>query len=466
MVKRLPFVLYIFSIIVIVFLGGTLTAHFQVFPYPDLRDAGRTLTALIDASTEPTYYGKHVETTTLPAHEASDNRWTILDESVPRLPLIAYGGTNQYLELCPDHGCLAVLYDASGTVTDHWPYRPTDIYDADITGGAYPHELSSFDPRTNVYPVGILSYSDGDILVNFQGRGGGGFPFGMGVARIDSDGMPRWSRFDFSHHWSTRGPHGTAYVPGLKIGDKNISFTLGSQPSRERHTLTCKTGRPQLDTIQVIDGKGDLVEEVELLPIFVNSNWNGLLLETTDECDPLHLNFIDEINDDAGPGLTEGDLVVSLRNLSSFTILDRKTWSIERVVSGGFIQQHSVRHLSDSKFLIFDNRGGDDVGPASRVVELDLVTGRERRIFPNPDSPGSYAQVFSDRAGHLDISEDRTRVLASFTHAGRAFEIDIASGRLLAVYDHLHDLSSVDDVPENVRKLASRFSIYGMHYLK
>jgi hypothetical protein len=89
----------------------------------------------------------------------------------------------------------------------------------------------------------------------------------------------------------------------------------------------------------------------------------------------------------------------------------------------------------------------------------------ERRIFPNADVPEAYAQVFSDTAGHLAISPDRRRVLASFTHAGRAFEVDIASGRLLAVYDSVHDISAVPDVPEDERDLAGRFSIYGMSYL-
>ncbi len=56
-------------------------------------------------------------------------------------------------------------------------------------------------------------------------------------------------------------------------------------------------------------------------------------------------------------------------------------------------------------------------------------------------------------------------MLASFTSAGRAFEVDIASGRLLAVYDNVHDISSVPDVPEDERERAGRFSIYGISYL-
>ena len=230
--------------------------------------------------------------------------------------------------------------------------------------------------------------------------------------------------------------------------------------------LECGTDRPMLDTIQVIDGAGGLVEEIELVPIFLRSNWAWLLAESTDFCDPLHLNYIDVIGANAGPGLAAGDLVLSLCGLSRFVIFDPKTRQIKRVISGGFVGQHSVHHLYGSKFLIFDNHGGDERGPPSRIVELDIATGVERRIFPNADTPKAYSEVFSDTAGYLDISPDRSRVLASFTHAGRAFEVDIKSGRLLAVYDNVHDISSVPDVLEDERQHAVRFSIYGMRYLR
>ena len=470
--KFAPFGAMMFSVFVVAFLGGTITAHYKIFPYPNIRDAVRTLRVLIDTYrfSDSLLLGKYIEPVPIPAGDAPSARWEILDPLVPRLPVIAFGGLNQYLELCPDQGCLAVAFDAEGKVTEAWPYRPVDIYAADITDGAYPHEFLIFDPITHVIPMGVQRYGDGDILVTFHASvtlpaTGLIFPFAMGVTRVGPDGSPRWTRFDFSHHWLTPGSDGTTYVPALTVGDSSLSFTHGTEPIPKRHTLVCESGRPQLDIIQVIDGTGSVVEEIELVPIFLQSNWAGLLPETTDFCDPLHLNYIDEIRVDAGPGLAKGDLVLSLRNLSRFAIFDPETQEIKRIVSGGFVQQHAVHHLSGSKFLIFDNRGGDAMGPASRIVELDLATGVERRIFPNADTPEAFAQVFSDRAGYLDISPDRSRVLASFTYAGRAFEVDIASGRLLAVYDNLHDLSSVKDMPEEYRQSAWRFSIYGMSYL-
>jgi hypothetical protein len=468
MSKAAPVVGMILAFCIVLFLVGTMTAHYKVFPYPNIRDAVRTLRVLVK---EPPVEQRvpvdgYMEKTTILASNAAKARWTILDPSVPRLPVIANGGMHRFRDLCPDQGCLAVAYDGQGNVAESWPFRPVNIFAADITDGAYPHEMLGFDPGKHVRLVSVQPYANSDILVIMHSSGGAIFPFGMGVTRVAPDGTPRWTRADYSHHWSTFGADGLAYVPSLKVGKSNVSFHLGTGASRLNHTLGCRSERPQLDIIQKIDGTGAVVEEIELMPIFLKSNWAGLLPESTEYCDPLHLNYIDHIGADAGPGLDAGDLVLSLRNISRFVIFDSKTRRIKRVVGGSFAQQHSVHHLSGSKFLIFDNRGGDALGPASRIIELDLADGAERRIFPNAETPDAYAQVYSDRAGYLDISPDRRRMLASFTQAGLAFEVDIASGRLLAVFDNVHDISSVADIPEDAKRHAGRFEFFGMSYMK
>ncbi|MGI9450367.1 MAG: arylsulfotransferase family protein [Geminicoccaceae bacterium] len=455
------------SVLILAFLGGTITSHFQVFPYPNIRDATKTLQSLVSTfkASSRSNAQRRIEPTHILASEAPTSRLTTFDVSFPRLPMIASGGLNQYLEHCPQDGCLAVALSEDGAVSETWPYRPIEIYNADITDGRYPHETSlNFDPITHVYPTSVQRYANGDILVNFQSSGGV-FPFGMGVTRVAGDGKPRWTRFDYSHHWSTLTANGIAYTPSLKIGQENVRFSFGAEPSPETYDLACETGRPQLDTIQRIDGNGALLEEIDLIPILIDSNFAGILPETSNPCDPLHLNYIDQIRSDAEAGLAKGDLVLSFRNLSRFAIFDPKKKVIKRLVTGGFVQQHSVHHLSGSKFLLFDNRGGDAFGPGSRIVEVDIASGTERRIFPNTTTPQPFAEVFSDRAGHLDISPDRTRVLASFTHAGRSFEIDIESGQLLAMYDSLHDVSTANDVSDDEKGLAWRFSIYSMTYV-
>ena len=460
-----PVAALVCSLMVVTFLAGTLTAHFQVFPYPSIRDAGRTLKALVGAATtsmEDLVAG--AEISSVPISDLVASRWKVVADDAARLPVIVTGGRYHYVEECPGDGCLALVYNGEGEVTNTWPYRPDKIYESDITGGAFQHEAVLFDPRMSVYPVSTEPYENGDLLVTFQSIGPV-FPFGVGIARVKPDGTPRWTRRDFTHHWATLGKNGDALVPGLRVGDANVQVTLGPEARSVTHMLECRGGRPQLDLVQVVGPDGDLLDTIDLIPLMLESPWAGVVLETTDPCDPLHLNFVDQARPGAAGGLDQGDLILSLRNVSRFAILDGETGEIERIVGGSFLQQHSVQHLSGSKVLIFDNRGGDrDAGP-SRIMEYDLATGRERQIFPTPHTPEPYDSIFSDVGGYLSISPDRQRVMATFSDAGITAEVEISSGRLLSVYEHLHDISSIPGAPEGAQKYAARAKAAGVSYL-
>lgn len=453
------------SLLVVAFLAGTLTAHFQVFPYPPIRDAGRTLKAFVGAATtSEADLAAGAEISSVPISDLGASRWKVVADDEARLPVIVTGGSNQYVEECPGNGCLALVYNGEGEVADTWPYRPDKIYESDITGGAFQHEAVLFDPRMAVYPVSTEPYDNGDLLVTFQATGPV-FPFGVGIARVKPDGMPRWTRRDFTHHWATLGKNGVALAPALRVGDANVEVTLGPEGRSVTHTLQCKGDRPQLDLVQVVGPDGELLDSIDLIPLMLESPWAGVVLETTDPCDPLHLNFVDQARAGAAGGLDEGDLILSLRNVSRFAILDGETGEIKRIVGGSFLQQHSVQHVSGSKVLIFDNRGGDRDGGPSRIMEYDLATGGERQVFPTPDTPEAYDPIFSDVGGYLSISPDRQRVMATFSDAGVTAEIEISSGRLLSVYEHLHDISSVQGAPEGAQEFAARVNAAGVSYL-
>ncbi len=147
------------------FLAGVYSVRKETFPYPQIRDALRTAKALKNTITASNQVdlGKHLETTAVPTVRAAEVRWTVVEDSVPRLPIIANGSLNQFLEYCPDYGCIAVAFGDSGNVVEAWPYRPDEIYEADITGDAYPHEFLSFEPSKNVYPVSVQRYANGDV---------------------------------------------------------------------------------------------------------------------------------------------------------------------------------------------------------------------------------------------------------------------------------------------------------------
>ena len=203
------------------------------------------------------------------------------------------------------------------------------------------------------------------------------------------------------------------------------------------------------DVVRVVDPTTGLaLREFSVMESMVRSWYVPRLQQTSNICDPLHLNYVDMLGSDANDidGLAHGDLVISLRNLSAFAIMDSDTGDIKQLIQGGFIQQHSVRHWEGSKFLMFDNQGAFKDG-YSRLLMVDISTGKEVTIFPNERTPISIKErAFQMRVGNVDISDDGERAIVSYTGQGFAVEVRLQDGEILTVFEFLHDLSSRGDL--------------------
>lgn len=251
----------------------------------------------------------------------------------------------------------------------------------------------------------------------------------------------------------------------MSIGEAPVSFAW---PGGDRHTLDCDTNRPHRDSIRFLDGDGQIVREISVLDAILESRYATVLQHTTDGCDPLHLNYIDVVRADVPTGIegvAPGDLIVSLRNISAFGFIDAQSGHLKRLVRGAFIQQHSVQHLSGSRFLMFDNQGGGHEGALSRLLEVDLATGAERTLFPTAAHTDDQRAVFSRHAGHLSISPDRTRLIANFSYQGVAFEIRLSDGEVLREFISLHDVSGVDVLADERHEQAAIFRFFGINYV-
>ena len=465
----LPLILFVLAIALASFGYGGLVGKYRLFPYSIVADGYKTGRHLLGRDPETTDrrtdHVNFVEFTDIPLGDMSRSRIEFVEGDGLHDPVLWYGGSFQFLDLCPGTGCLAVEYTSAGEVAHAWPFRQDELEEAGVDDEEYPYELAidhSF--VRDAYPVGIERYENGDLLVTFQ-MGATAHPFGGGVARVDRDGHPVWYRRDYSHHWPQILKDGTALVPGTRVGDKSITF---EQPDGEVATIPCDSDDPYLDTVNVVDGDGKLLKRIDLVDALVSSNYAPVLLNTSDACDPLHLNFIHQLGDDAGgaQGIAPGDLVVSLRSLSAFAILDGETGRLKRLVRGGFLQQHSVQHLEGSTFLMFDNLGHDYVGGPSRLLMVDVSDGRETTIFPNERTPEALRGLFSKNAGNIDISHDRERAIVAFTNDGVAVEVRISDGAVLNVFTSLHDVSGLEQFSEERTTMAGRFRLFGIDYIE
>jgi hypothetical protein len=466
MARSLPLVMFVLSAIVLAFFAGVFVMEQRLFPHSHLRDGIKTIRFASRQLFGTPFYGSFAaqpESDGVGTNIAAQRFRKLEDGALASGGVLVSGGLNQYLDICPEAGCLAIEIGQEGEVVRGIPFRPAEILAADMTGGTFLREGAGGPPARLLRPIGVAPYPDGDVLVTFQSIGdGGAFPFAMGVGRLDSEGRPRWFRFDYSHHWSMVLPDGGALVPALDVADQEMRVVDGD----EETIIPCDTKRPQIDYVQVLDAEGGVTRRYDFAAELAASNWSMALLETIDGCDPLHLNYIDLVGADDAPeaGLSKGDMILSLRNISAVAILDGTTGRLKNVIQGDFAQQHAVQHVGGARLLMFDNWGGDAAGRPSRLLEIDVATGAARRIFP-VDGLFEGAPVYSRVAGHLDISPDRRRAIVAFSVAGRAIEVDLASGDALMTFDSLHDLGDASGAPRRMRTGPVRGQIYSVEYI-
>lgn len=499
--SRLPLLMFIAAMIIASFAYGGLVGRYQLFPFQIISDGLKTLRTLRDttgtadvgqferfvdgggieqpASEEEIWQprddgGFRKLFSDLRPESAAANRIEFLDGDSLHEPLLWYGGRFQFMDLCPEWGCLAVQFGIDGEAEHAYPLRPDALEQAanDASTDEFPFELApTFSFVRDIYPFGMSQYPNGDLLVVFHTENYTSFPAGRGVARIDRNGYPVWFRQDYSHHWPWIEEDGSALVPGRSIVDESISVPI------ERGSpivLECSTGA-YLDSVNVIDGDGRILESIDLTGAMLDSQFAPILVDASNPrgtrpripCDPLHLNYIHRIVDDVQGvwGMSSGDLVVSMRAVSAFAILDGESGRVKRLVRGSFRYQHSVHHLEDSRFLMFDNQGSDGVYGPSRLLMVDLADGRETTIFPNESTPESLRGLFSSIIGKIDISPDRSRAMVAFTREGVAVEVRLSDGAALNVFRSLHDVSSLDQFSEENATRPALFLIQGLDYV-
>ena len=455
LLKRAPLFLFVAALLLAGFTGGLYVARYKVFPYDILSSAKKTFLAAVHTNPLDSDRGLRLHLwrfVDVPPEQAAARRFEFIGSDHLADPILVPGGRRYFREHCPGHvGCLAVEYAGRGEVRHAWPYRPHELekwLENEEFTRDFPHEHAiGFSFLDHAYIQGVSRYPNGDLLAVFQFRLS--YPYGGGAARIDPTGKPVWYRPDYSHHRPQLTEDEAALVPGMRR-DKPRSGPA-PVPGWNRNPLYRSCPQWNHDVVNVIDPGGRVLEEISVFDAVLKSSYAPLFIYAN-PCDPTHLNSIHLLGEDAaGPGLEPGDLVVSLRNLHAFAILDHRDRRLKRMVRGGFMLQHSVLHLEGSRFLLLDNEGGrtaDGARTISRLLMVDMASGAETTIFPNHRTPAHLRELYTPVAGGLAISPDRSRAIVTFTEVGKAVEVRLADGAVLAAFHSLHDVSQLDEFPE------------------
>ena len=452
--NRLPLVLFVIAIALSTFGYGMLVERQRVFPYWIIDHGIKTGKVLLDSRTVEFQSFSFV-----PPAESGSKRVEFVAGNELSAPILWTGGHFQFSEYCPG-GCLAVEYSRTGEVAHAYPLRLDELEkakDSVADRDEFPYEYNpGFSFVRDTSPVGISRYSNGDLLVIFQHPPV--FPYGAGVARIDRDGHVIWFRRDYSHHWPYLLDDETALVPSKRIDKEPVFLQIGDRKIQLNGDWIYR------DAVHIIDKDGQLLKHIDILEALLASPYAPVVRFTMFRRDPLHLNYIHQLGNDAGGtwGIAAGDLVVSLRNLSAFAILDQESGRVKRLVQGNFFMQHSVHHLEGSTFLMFDNWGQDEVGGPSRLLMIDLADGQETTIFPNQRTPGSLRDMFSEVQGDIDISADRRRALIAFTEEGIGVEVRLSDGEILNIF---RSCCTSGQIPDEFKTKDDLFHMHGLSYI-
>ena len=475
-----PSLLFVVGVTLAAFFAGMYVQYSKIYPFPVIKSAYKTLVVNLDLSNQTS----SADLIPFPLGRCSRNDSSLkkvrrdynlptlnclVPSKGPRVKFIAAdelddsilmrGELGAFLDDCPlPHGCVGVKYSPPGVVSHVWPYRPEEIMAANIVSTSdypYEHPLNwSFGNGTN--HTYISPYFNHDLLVVFGLRNSS--PYGGGIARLAPDGRPRWYRKDYSHHWPYVVDEDFILVPGQRLEQASISYAIAPGHTEK---LTCQDVIRD-DTIRIINGSGDLLEEISIIEELIRSRYASSLADASSPCDPIHLNFVHMLDKDAGE--VSGDFVVSLRHLNAFGIIDHDTHQLKRLVRGSFRQQHGVRHLKKTQFLIFDNQGTDGTHGPSRLLMVDLATGKETTIFPNDHTPEPVRSWYVPIRGQFDVSPDKRRVLLADYPRGRGFEIRLSDGKILNTFLQIHDLQTLPGFPDALAKNAGIFALDSLHY--
>lgn len=436
------------------YLAGMVARELCLFPTEVVQDAHAAWRALDEVQDSSLPFGAQKSL-------ASRDRPLVqrLDARAGSENILFAGGFYQYMDECPQFGCVAIVADRSGAILHSWQIDPAELFDEEaIEGfdGAPGKDIDEF------YVNAVALAADGGLVVTLQAINV--FPYQVGIAKLDAKGKLLWKRIDHSHHWATIDGNGEILVPYSNFVDGIKRFGDTATDIR------CEDGVVSIEGVRRLGPDGSLLGELSFADILLRADYPGIVYAVRDGCDPYHVNAITPVPPAAAQalasaGVVAGDLLVSLREPSALAIIGRTTGELKRLIVGRTSGQHSPRFLPDGSIVVFDNRGGKKETGGSRILRIDLATRQTRVVYPRSDKD-PLLPFFSPLGGVIDVSADGSRLLVSDPRSARVIEIDVATGASLWVYNKTLDMTPyLERRHLSTRTPFVRFATHGAYYV-
>jgi len=297
------------------------------------------------------------------------------------------------------------LVDMEGNLINKWTIAPETLWNEsphdDIMHGRKSSKL-----ETHIH--GSVLLPDGNVVFNLSH---------YGLVRLDACSRLVWKVPYRAHHSVFIDEGGNFWTPGEKWRD---------QPARDHPGLSVPYVE---DTIVQVSPDGKIIREISVLDVIYRSGHEGLIFSSQMEeytGDVTHGNDVEVLGADLAkdfPGLNAGDIMVSLRNISTVLIIDGETERVKWYLQHPIIRQHDPDFLPGGYVSIFDNRAkpkngnGPDFG-GSRIVRVRPFSNDVDVLYASGEKNHFYT-----RGGGKHQHLENGNILIGEPYAGRIFEV-------------------------------------------
>jgi hypothetical protein len=290
-------------------------------------------------------------------------------------------------------GARATLIDMRGTEVHRWELPFSRAW-------SHPPHIDNPLADDLIYWFHCHLYPNGGLLAIYHADGD--TPYGYGLVKVDKDSKLLWAYPGRVHH-------------DVDVGEDGTIYTLVHQIVREPPVGLEFLPTPYLtDSLIVLSPEGRELQNIPVLEAFANSPYaldltmirrgvlgyglkgtlganasaqRGMTVSTPlPTNDVLHTNSVKVLSQARAakfPLFKPGQVLLSVRNLSTIAVLDRQTRSVAWAAQGPWQIQHDAEFLDNGHLLLYDNFG---VPKQTRILELDPLTHALLWAYCNEDS--------------------------------------------------------------------------------
>ena len=293
----------------------------------------------------------------------------------------------------------AYLITMEGHELHRWTMPFSAVWDSP------PHIEVPLDDRFISFRKTYL-YPNGDLLAIYEAPGH--WPYAYGLVKIDKDSKLLWSYADLANHDLDVGPDGRIYTLV-----HHVRRDLKGPEGFDHHTVVD-------DVAVVLSPDGQEEKRVSIGEALARSAYATVLLQAEGK-DIMHANSIRLATAAIAashPFIREGELLISLRNLSTIVALDPASETVTWAMQGSWLHQHSAEFAGNGAVGLFDNEGNIGGGGRSRIAEFNPETGGILWQFNGSDSDPFH----SNNRGELQYLPNGN-ILITESNSSRILEV-------------------------------------------